>query len=381
METNIPDYMEPLVGWRKWTVVVSQGIIVDIDKDRALIAGPVPVHEGTPRITSAHDTIWHPFQALEAAHKWEKLAELPPTCPGSPCDGHVPHSHPKCGIYGFKDARKLRDEWADYYAQMDMYRAMSAMIGANAFLDHIEVIGKVALWGRIAEHEHGYRAQFAYPLSFVYCTEPKLLHKLGTQYGVPIEEDQTWKSAHQFDALSRNRYISPSLHNPFLSRLPIRGISLSTHQWWRNQQIHPSSSPPSFSNGTLSFKNIPFSLGGSFQVPISYAPASPLKTVKDDIKDSWQLAEVMKGKAIYLAQSFNLHKPIGWIKRNGLWLRAEQPETCQCFVKPEDGTSCVVCGLLGAPQNIDKPRAGTIGNIRRSIYSGFFRSGVVTSGS
>ena len=27
--------------------------------------------------------------------------------------------------------------------------------------------GKVALWGRVIEHEHGYRAQYAYPQSIV----------------------------------------------------------------------------------------------------------------------------------------------------------------------------------------------------------------------
>lgn len=32
------------------------------------------------------------------------------------------------------------------------------------------VTGTVALWGKIVEHEWGYRAQYAYPLSFEHCT-------------------------------------------------------------------------------------------------------------------------------------------------------------------------------------------------------------------
>ena len=30
-----------------------------------------------------------------------------------------------------------------------------------------EIIGQVYLWGRVIEHEHGYRAQFAYPKSLI----------------------------------------------------------------------------------------------------------------------------------------------------------------------------------------------------------------------
>lgn len=36
-----------------------------------------------------------------------------------------------------------------------------------------KVIGRVALWGNIVVHDKGYRAQFAYPLSFDYLVHPK----------------------------------------------------------------------------------------------------------------------------------------------------------------------------------------------------------------
>lgn len=32
------------------------------------------------------------------------------------------------------------------------------------------ITGKVALWGKVIEHEKGYRAQYAYPIEFVHCT-------------------------------------------------------------------------------------------------------------------------------------------------------------------------------------------------------------------
>lgn len=51
-----------------------------------------------------------------------------------------------------------------------------------------DVVGEVALWGFIEEHEHGYRAQYAYPLNI---KVPSNYDETDTyrleEYGVPIE--------------------------------------------------------------------------------------------------------------------------------------------------------------------------------------------------
>ena len=44
------------------------------------------------------------------------------------------------------------------------------------------VIGKVALWGRVIEHEHGYRAEFGYPVE-VWSASPRILTKVLEAYG------------------------------------------------------------------------------------------------------------------------------------------------------------------------------------------------------
>ena len=50
-------------------------------------------------------------------------------------------------------------------------------------------VGLVALWGRVIEHEHGYRAQFAYPAAFVEPTlesERDVVRELAARYGAVL---------------------------------------------------------------------------------------------------------------------------------------------------------------------------------------------------
>jgi len=57
------------------------------------------------------------------------------------------------------------------------------------------ISGEVALWGRIWEHQNGYRAQYAYPIRLVVRVETPLETRLSVllavrlaeAYGVPVE--------------------------------------------------------------------------------------------------------------------------------------------------------------------------------------------------
>lgn len=44
-----------------------------------------------------------------------------------------------------------------------------------------DLIGKVALWGEVAEHEEGYRAQYAYPLTLTETRERQLSREKGLE--------------------------------------------------------------------------------------------------------------------------------------------------------------------------------------------------------
>lgn len=48
------------------------------------------------------------------------------------------------------------------------------------------VIGAVYLWGRVIEHEIGYRAQFAYPKE-IWALKPEH-EQLGRIYNVPVRQ-------------------------------------------------------------------------------------------------------------------------------------------------------------------------------------------------
>jgi len=88
-------------------------------------------------------------------HLWQARRPLSLACEPGGCLGarwaSQPHS---CGIHAFKeraDAERFPETW-------ESRRADGA--GLSTY-----VIGQVSLWGRVVEHERGYRGQFAYPFA------------------------------------------------------------------------------------------------------------------------------------------------------------------------------------------------------------------------
>jgi hypothetical protein len=109
LETPVATLAEPIHAWRTWTLQGSQ------DGSRVRLA-PI-AGDGRP---------WPPRRPAEAS-----------------CTRHRSHVRPEldctCGIYAVErpdELRRTRDP---------------------------AVLGTVGLWGRIVEHEHGFRAALAYP--------------------------------------------------------------------------------------------------------------------------------------------------------------------------------------------------------------------------
>lgn len=313
---EVPDYLEPPIGWRMWQVtdrhvpVFSSGRIAFIGQVASLISSERPTNTTIETwLLSAYETYWQPYRALEARHasntKYKLIA-----CPGSPCDSHKPYYHPACGIYAFKTREQLLDQlkndwvWAGY--------------GWSVGLSARYVIGQIALWGRIAEHEHGYRAQFAYPHKFVWAHGVDL-KEMSDRYGVSMEVDESWKSE------------TPC------------GESLQNHS---NHQ---------FPSALLSFPIVIWN-------PL---PFQPSQREKDDERlkrlnlcplSECNLLKQPKHKQIYQQMSLNLHRPIDWWfdKRCGLWLRTTE-EDWEAYQQ-------VTYGM-------------TTGQLQRQLYLGGFRSG------
>jgi hypothetical protein len=139
-----PDYADALIGWRVWCVVRYGA---------ELRLGSV-----------IQDDLWPVGAALLArcrAHEPpanRSLLRRP--------DRHVaPAAGCTCGIYA---AREPAAAW-------------TYLRGRDEASTVARVIGRVALWGRVVEHEDGWRAERAYPLD-VYTGDRELRRRLGSVF-------------------------------------------------------------------------------------------------------------------------------------------------------------------------------------------------------
>lgn len=174
MASAVPDYCEPILGWRGWNVVDG-------------LAGP--------RLLSAFSTVWLPHEALVALHGYTipwPAPEVQWQCPGVLC---VPdNDNPGCGIYAYKAPEYLR------------LRATTI----DGSVPPV-ILGQVALWGTVVEHATGYRATLAYPHRFVYAHHCDG-QSIAQTYGIRYQEDPSWKSALRSDALPSSPFKVPSLN-------------------------------------------------------------------------------------------------------------------------------------------------------------------------
>lgn len=121
---SVPDFVEPLVGWRAWKVW-----------------GPPFQEDLCPGLTSVIlNTPWTPRTRISAEHNFDLAIR---------CRGLL-DMRCSCGIYAFKDP----DEAFAYAVRVrDRFLGIASDVA----------LGEVSLWGRVVECERGFRAQFAYP--------------------------------------------------------------------------------------------------------------------------------------------------------------------------------------------------------------------------
>jgi hypothetical protein len=157
--TAVPDYIEPIVGWRSWLVVR--------DGDEFRLHSIVYEAHWFPR----NELVARCFQR-RLSFPWSRRSEHAPPARGC-----------RCGIYA---AREPEDA-ASY---------LEGRSWADSFGVH-RVIGTVFLWGRVVECTRGWRGSLAYPKTiyvpamrkpFRLTAEPADEVALGlTDYDVPVE--------------------------------------------------------------------------------------------------------------------------------------------------------------------------------------------------
>jgi hypothetical protein len=113
---SVPDYISPIVGYRVWTL-------------------------STMGLKSLCGEQWHPAQSLAARCRASAVVG-PVVGRSEAADAHdAPQEKCTCGIYAIKTLHHFR----------------------SAGFERFGVCGEVFLWGKVVEHEFGWRAQLAYP--------------------------------------------------------------------------------------------------------------------------------------------------------------------------------------------------------------------------
>jgi len=133
-----PDYAEPLIGWRVWCVVETAGglRLASVIQDETWPAGEELVARCHAHRDPSNTLL------LGAAHD----------APGLEC---------ACGVHAAREPASV----------------LSYLRGRDEPGTIGRVLGRVLLWGRVVEHEGGWRASHAYPLDLV-AEDPQLVRVL-----------------------------------------------------------------------------------------------------------------------------------------------------------------------------------------------------------
>lgn len=143
---------EPIVGWRQWNFMYPHFLA-----------------------NLGNDTIYVPREKIEA-HCEQYSTIGTSVLPKDHSEQQAPHLTCTCGIHAYKEKPRLLREIRNKMTIPAIYSGLRL------------VYGEINLWGKVIEHEDGYRAQFGYPKR-LWCTpaiEP-LAGWIGYVYGVPCE--------------------------------------------------------------------------------------------------------------------------------------------------------------------------------------------------
>jgi len=151
----IPDYLEAITAYRVFTVFGN-----------GLLAG------------AAVTEPWPPYRPFVAR------------CGAVSCEGAGAHVRDgqfvpapvyacNCGIYALKTSKAALER---IRIEREVHALRLQLFGGPVR----RAWGAVKIWGRVIEHESGYRAEFAYP-SRLHCDDAKLASRVAALYGVPCD--------------------------------------------------------------------------------------------------------------------------------------------------------------------------------------------------
>lgn len=177
---------DPVVGWRIWRVERR------IDRRMSALDLALELREaersGVERPAEA--LFDYRLRSLTRPEFWPTRARMEAVCSREGPSAHRysagPEADCECGIWAFRSNQSAERTLLDY--------AQSGRVLA---------LGPVSLWGRIIEQEHGWRAQFAYPVDIqLYGALEEVALNLGVSYGIEARA-RPWPVADSLEPGSR----------------------------------------------------------------------------------------------------------------------------------------------------------------------------------
>jgi hypothetical protein len=158
---------DPIIGWRVWGIVPWENVEGRKEPRLTALAGGWP---------------WPPGRATEAV-----------------CISTQHHDAPKvkheCGVYALRNEDEARQ------------------LAAPTIVEREYAIGRVSLWGRVVEHERGYRAQFAYPYAITVVGRETTARAIRDLYAVDVEHVKpvrpTWPKPEPLPPLPEIGEVTP----------------------------------------------------------------------------------------------------------------------------------------------------------------------------
>lgn len=186
-----PDVAGRLVGWRMWATQIMS--------PAAQIQQAVLRH--TRQELGAGDGLYA-LTNLGRGQRWPSQLAMRASCHHNvdhSAEGvHAPGADCACGVYAVRTLPDLYDRLIEQASADRPYTQLS-----TGFC----VVGEVAVWGRLVDHERGWRAEHARPLSLLRLWNDDIhdsIAAIAEDYGLTIRDDQPappgWNDWHKRQA-------------------------------------------------------------------------------------------------------------------------------------------------------------------------------------
>lgn len=155
------EHDQPIEGWRAWRITVG-GLQLGDHGWRS--DGQTP---GLRLRSWTRGDEWPPRKPMDA------LAANP-TCDPATHPGALWRTSCRCGVYAYKSETRCIQDLADE---------------RMAPLTYLLAVGRVSLWGRYVEAEHGWRARYGYPyeISVYNAADRGIARALAATYAIDVE--------------------------------------------------------------------------------------------------------------------------------------------------------------------------------------------------